>query len=60
MRKSKKIIKKKNNKTIKNKCVVTDESKRLRTIINHFKRCKRDNKRKECYLNWNKSLISDV
>lgn len=65
MRKSKKNIKKKNikkknNKTIKNKCDVTDEVKRLRTIINHYKRCKRDPNKKECYIKWDKSLISDV
>lgn len=43
MRKSKKnITKRKINKTKKNKCVVTDEVKRLRTIINHYKRCKRN------------------
>jgi len=60
MRKSKKNIRKKNNKTIKNKCVVTDEVKRLRIIINQYKRCKRAPSRKECYLNWNNSLISDV
>lgn len=37
MRKSKKNITKRNNKTIKNKCVITDEVKRLRTIITHYK-----------------------
>lgn len=36
MRKSKKILGK-NNKTIKNKCVVTYEVKRLRAIIKHLK-----------------------
>lgn len=46
MRKSKKKIRKKNNKTIKNKCVVTDEVKRLRTIIKHFKKSRIYPKRK--------------
>jgi len=43
MRKSKKNIKKK-NKTIKNKCAVTDEVKRLRNIIKYLKKYKKTKK----------------
>jgi len=42
--KSKKNIRKKNNKTIKNKCLVTDEVKRLRNIIKYLKKYKNTKK----------------
>lgn len=36
----KNIIKRKINKTKKNKCIITDEVKRLRNIIKYFKKHK--------------------
>ena len=44
MRKSKKNITQKHKTTKKNKCVVTDEVKRLKNIINYFKKSKSNNK----------------
>lgn len=40
MRKSKKNITKRHRTTKKNKCIVTDEVKRLRSVIKYFKKSK--------------------